>query len=430
MNGYNTFNYIRQNASARFQELIPEATEDNISRLGNILFNDQYEPQLNEFVHNLINRIGLTIIRNKSTYNNPLEIFKKGSVPLGTDIQDLYENPAEKQQYEVSNKQMAKVLTITDPDTHVAYYRRNRQDYYTKSISREALQGAFVSWEAFNEYITNITNSLYSGNYIDEFEYTKGLIDGAYDNNKVIMEEVTAPTTPDTAKAVAKKFVNIFKKFKFPSTKYNAYSLFSGAKGEVKTWTTPERIVIIARSDIITEIDFDVLAVAFNIDKASLMGRVYEIDEFKNPEILGVICDESWLQIYDNLMRFDEQYNAAAMVWNEYLHVWGTYALCPFANAIMLVTKKPVIATNISFNREGNLTVAKGAQEGLDLTITPTNATTNINYTSANEQIFTVSKTSELHSVVTGISEGTATLFAKSDNGLTAQVTIEVTASA
>ena len=160
------------------------------------------------------------------------------------------------------------------------------------------------------------------------------------------------------------------------------------------------------------------------------MGRVYEIDEFKNPEILGVICDESWLQIYDNLMRFDEQYNAAAMVWNEYLHVWGTYALCPFANAIMLVTKKPVIATNISFNREGNLTVAKGAQEGLDLTITPTNATTNINYTSANEQIFTVSKTSELHSVVTGISEGTATLFAKSDNGLTAQVTIEVTASA
>lgn len=430
MNGYNTFNYIRQNASDRFQELIPEATEDNISRLGNILFNDQYEPQLNEFVHNLINRIGLTIIRNKSTYNNPLEIFKKGSVPLGTDIQDLYENPAEKQQYEVSNKQMAKVLTITDPDTHVAYYRRNRQDYYTKSISREALQGAFVSWEAFNEYITNITNSLYSGNYIDEFEYTKGLIDGAYDNNKVIMEEVTAPTTPDTAKAVAKKFVNIFKKFKFPSTKYNAYSLFSGAKGEVKTWTTPERIVIIARSDIITEIDFDVLAVAFNIDKASLMGRVYEIDEFKNPEILGVICDESWLQIYDNLMRFDEQYNAAAMVWNEYLHVWGTYALCPFANAIMLVTKKPVIATNISFNHEGNLTVAKGGQKSLDLTITPTNATTNINYTSANEQIFTVSKTSELHSVVTGISEGTATLFAKSDNGLTAQVTIEVTASA
>lgn len=430
MNGYNTFNYVRQNSSARFQELVPEATEDNISRLGNILFNDQYEPQLNEFVHNLINRIGLTIIRNKSTYNNPLEIFKKGSVPLGTDIQDLYENPAEKQQYELSNKQMAKVLTITDPDTHVAYYRRNRQDYYTKSISREALQGAFVSWEAFNEYITNITNSLYSGNYIDEFEYTKGLIDGAYDNNKVIMEEVTAPTTPDTAKAVAKKFVNIFKKFKFPSTKYNAYSLFSGAKGEVKTWTTPERIVIIARSDIITEIDFDVLAVAFNIDKASLMGRVYEIDEFKNPEILGVICDESWLQIYDNLMRFDEQYNAAAMVWNEYLHVWGTYALCPFANAIMLVTKKPVIATNISFNHEGNVQVVKGNEEGLDLTITPTNATANINYTSANEQIFTVSKTSELHSVVTGISEGTATLFAKSDNGLTAEVTIEVTASA
>lgn len=426
MNGQNVFNLIRQYSSDNFRATVPLATEDNISQLSSILLNDAYQPLLNEFVHNLINRIGLTIISNKTTYNNPLNMFKKGSVPLGTDIQDLYENPAEAQAYEVSNKQMAKVLTITDPDTHVAYYRRNRQDYYTKSISRENLQGAFVSWDAFNEYITGITNSLYSGNYIDEFKYTKDLIDGAYDNSKVIMEEITAPTTPDTAKAVAKKLVNLYKSFKFPSVKWNAYSKFQGSKGMITTWTTPDRVCIIARADIITEIDFDVLAVSFNMDKASLMGRVFEVDEFKNPEILAVICDESWLQIYDNLFRFDEQYNAAAMVWNEYLHCWNTFAISPFANAVMLVTKLPVEATSITFNQEA-VSVEVGSQKGLDLTITPENATSNVKYTSSNELIFTVTKDTDLHSTITGVSTGTATLFANTDNGLSAEVTINVT---
>ena len=170
--GAKVFNVIRENSSKVFMETVPSATEDNIQTLSNILFNDAYQPMLNEFVNNLINRIGLTIIRNK-TFNNPLSILRKGSMPLGTDIQDIYENPANAEQYELSNTEMAKLLTITDPDTHVAYYRRNRKDLYTKTIAREALQGAFESWDKFENYISAITTSLYSGNFIDEFELSR-----------------------------------------------------------------------------------------------------------------------------------------------------------------------------------------------------------------------------------------------------------------
>ena len=114
--GAKVFNVIRENSSKVFMENVPSATADNINTLSNILFNDAYQPMLNEFVNNLINRIALTIVRNKS-YDNPLSIFKKGSVPLGTDIQDIYENPAVAEDYEYSNTAMAKLLTITDPDT-------------------------------------------------------------------------------------------------------------------------------------------------------------------------------------------------------------------------------------------------------------------------------------------------------------------------
>ena len=417
--GAKVFNVIRENASKVFMETVPSATEDNIQTLSNILFNDAYQPMLNEFVTNLINRIGLTIIRNK-TFSNPLSILRKGSMPLGTDIQDLYENPAEAEQYELSNTAMAKLLTITDPDTHVAYYRRNRKDLYTKTISRENLQGAFVSWEKFENYISAITTSLYSGNYIDEFELTKSLVDGAYDNNKVIVETVSPVTDETSAKAFIKKCRSLFNKMKLPSTQYNAYSKFSGAKGTIKTWTEEDRFVLIVTSDVMAEVDVDVLARAFNIENTKFLGRVIEVDSFENEEIQAILCDESWFQIYENLMRFDEFYNARTMTWNEYLHVWQTYAICPFANAVVFATAQPKPATAVSVS---DVSVAKDATANVTVTLTPTDATTELEYISGDESTFTVSSTG----VVKGVSAGTGTLTVKTDNGLSDTATVTVT---
>ena len=417
--GAKVFNVVRKNSSKVFMETVPSATEDNIQTLSNILFNDAYQPMLNEFVTNLINRIGLTIIRNK-TFSNPLSILRKGSMPLGTDIQDLYENPAEAEKYELSNTAMAKLLTITDPDTHVAYYRRNRKDLYTKTISRENLQGAFISWEKFENYISAITTSLYSGNYIDEFELTKALVDGAYDNNKVIVETVSAVTDETTAKAFIKKCRSLFTKMKLPSTKYNAYSKFSGAKGVIKTWTEDDRFVLIVTSDVMAEVDVDVLARAFNIENTKFLGRVIEVDSFENEEIQAILCDEAWFQIYENLMRFDEFYNARTMTWNEYLHVWQTYAICPFANAVVFATAQSKPATAISV---ADVSVAKDATANVTVTLTPSDATTELEYISGNESTFTVSSTG----VVTGVSAGTGTLTVKTDNGLSDTATVTVT---
>lgn len=418
--GAKVFNVVREKSSKVFMETVPSATENNIQTLSNILFNDAYQPMLNEFVSNLINRIGLTIIRNK-TFSNPLSILRKGSMPLGTDIQDLYENPAEAEQYELSNTAMAKLLTITDPDTHVAYYRRNRKDLYTKTISRENLQGAFVSWEKFESYISAITTSLYSGNYIDEFELTKSLVDGAYDNNKVIVETVSAVTDETTAKAFIKKCRSLFNKMKLPSTQYNAYSKFSGAKGTIKTWTEEDRFVLIVTSDVMAEVDVDVLARAFNIENTKFLGRVIEVDSFENEEIQAILCDESWFQIYENLMRFDEFYNARTMTWNEYLHVWQTYAICPFANAVVFATAQPKPATAISVS---DVSVVKDATANVTVTLTPTNATSELEFISGNETVFTVSTAG----VVTGVSAGTDTLTVKTDNGLSDTATVTVTA--
>lgn len=421
--GAKVFNVVRENASKVYMETIPQATSDNINTISNILFNDAYQPMLNEFVTNLINRIALTIVRNKS-YNNPLAIFKKGSLPLGTDIQDIFTNPAEAEQYEYSNTAMAKLLSITDPDTHVAYYRRNRQDLYTKTISREGLQGAFVSWDKFEEFISSITTSLYSGNYIDEFKYTKQLIDGAYNQNKVIVETVTNPTDETSSKAFVKKVRALFSKLSFPSTEYNAYSKFSGAKGTITTWTEPERIVLIIKADALAEVEVETLAQAFNLSYADMKARIVQVDKFDNDEIIGVICDESWLQIYDNVFRFDEFYNARVMAWNEYLHAWGTYAICPFANAVVLATEQAVPVSAIAMS---NQSVVKGANKDVTITLTPANATSDVEFTSSDETIFSVSKVNNTKCNIVGVGAGSGTLTATAENGVTKTATVTVT---
>lgn len=425
--GAKVFNVVRENMNEVYMNTLPSATEDNIQTISNILFNDAYQPMLNEFVTNLINRIGLTIVRNK-TFNNPLSILRKGSMPLGTDIQDLYENPAEAEQYELSNTEMAKLLTITDPDTHVAYYRRNRKDLYTKTISRENLQGAFISWEKFENYISAITTSLYSGNYIDEFELTKGLVDGAYDNNKVIVEQVSAVTDESSARAFVKKVRALFSKMKLPSTEFNAYSKFSGAKGTIKTWTEEDRFVFITTADVMATADVDVLARAFNMDKTNFMGRVIEVDGFKNSEILGILCDEAWFQIYENIMRFDEFYNARVMAWNEYLHVWQTYAICPFANAVILATAKPKPATAISMSTTNIVGAEVGDTQDGTVTLTPVDSTSNVLYKSSNDGVATIEKgDTDKSYTITANGLGNATLSALTDNGLEKSITISVT---
>lgn len=429
--GAKVFNTIRNYGSPEFKRVIPRATNDNIQTLSNVLLNDSYQPLLNEFVNNLINRIALTIVRNKS-FDNPLAILKKGSVPLGTDIQDIYTNPAEKEQYEYSNEAMAKLLTINDPDTHVAYYRRNRQDLYTKTITREGIQGAFTSWENFEDFISSITQSLYSGNYIDEFKYTKALVDGVYDTGKALVEVVQNPVDEATGKAFVKKVRTIYKNMSFPSDKYNAYSKFSGAKGTITTWTTPDRIVVLVRADVMTEVDVDVLASAFNMEKTDFLGRVIEVDEFESPEVLGIICDESFFQIYDNIFRFDEFYNARTMSWNEYLHAWGTYAVCPFANAVVLATadSKPATAIEIEEDTVEIDLASEPTYENLEITLTPNDTTAQVEFSSSNTEVFTVEKIDNKNVKVQGIATGVGTLTAKTDNGLTATATVEVSQSA
>ena len=136
--------------------------------------------------------------------------------------------------------------------------------------------------------------------------------------------------------------------------KYNASGVY--------TTTPKDRQAIFMDADFNAQYDVDVLASAFNMDKADFMGRLYLIDnwtEFDNARfdtirksndsieevtteelslmkgVKAVMVDTDWFQIYDNNNKFTEKYNAAGLYWNYFYHTWKTVSWSPFANAVV-----------------------------------------------------------------------------------------------
>lgn len=327
----NIMNTIRANATPSYQERIPEATRDNIAAVANPLFT--YSVTMNEFLHALVNRIGLTVARNRDL-RNPLAVLKQGDMPLGKDIEEIWTNPAEAETF---NPTATTLLTRKLSDTKAIFHRLNRQDKYKVSVSNPQLRQAFVSWETLGNLVDSIINSLYSGNYLDEFILCKNLLASAVADDKIQAQTVDAVTDEASAKAFITAARMYHRNFTFPSSNYNSYTPAAGEK-PVITWTPEEDIRYIIRSDIEAFTDVNVLASAFNMNKAEFLGKTLVVDDFGTAtNCIAMMFDKSYTQIYDNYREMTEFYNGETLTWNYYYHVWQTYSVSTLCNAVAFV---------------------------------------------------------------------------------------------
>ena len=69
-------------------------------------------------------------------------------------------------------------------------------------------------------------------------------------------------------------------------------------------------------------------------------------------KVKGVLLDEEWFQVYDNLFEFDETRVGSGLYWNYWLHVWKTISYSPFANAIVFVDSDATIDKPVKINVE------------------------------------------------------------------------------
>lgn len=393
----------------------------------------------NRFIQSLVNRIAYTRFM-MDYFENPLRELAGDDLPLGAIGQEIYVNPARGRVYDIND--FAGLLVKYESDIKAEYTEINFDVQYPVTIIRKELEKAFVSWGDFESFLMGISTSLYNGAYIDDYKYTKKLITNAYVNNAVQMETINfAGETPTKAEleTLTARLRQAYLDFMVPSTKYNAWKKVGGYGRSIVSWSKPENIVVFVSNKMASILDVNVLASAFNIDKADLMGRVYYVEDFDilndsgevvvdGSNIVALICDRRWFKIREKDMFMDEFYNANNRSWQSYLNVIKSYNYSLFANALMLVKALPTLNISAMQFNETSPQVKAGEKITLSITTTPFTATQTVTFSSGTTSKATVTKVDDRTVEVTGVAEGTSVITATAGS-VTATVTVKVNAA-
>jgi hypothetical protein len=349
-------NVIRQNATYEYQQNVPEVTTANdIPRVGEVIYGTP--AFANQFINALVNRIAIVRMQS-ATFNNPYSILKKGYIEFGETVEDIFVSIANAVDFS-AEKAQKREFQRTIPDVRSAFHVMNYRVMYPVTIQDEDLRQAFLSMDGVQSLIAKIVDSVYTAAEYDEFLLFKYLLIKAISSGKMYPTSVGEATDLTNAAVEFRSASNLLP---FMSNDYN--------EAGVKTNTPKDRQVIFMDAKFNAQFDVNVLASAFNMDKADFMGRLFLIDnwtDFDNDrfaviransdgiaevttaelallkDVKAVLCDENWFQVYDNNNKFTEKYVASGLYWNYFYHTWKTVSNSPFANAIVFVTSNATI---------------------------------------------------------------------------------------
>lgn len=351
-------NAIRNSSTANYRNYVPVADDslDSIRAIGAVIM--QYPALQNEFLSALVNRIGMVLITSKS-YTNPWAALKRGMLNFGETIEEIFVNIAKPFQFDPAVAE-EKFMKREIPDVRAAFHIMNYQKYYKHTVSQDQLRQAFLSWSGISDLIAKIVDAMYTGANYDEFQTMKYLLARHILNGELYPVQIN---TSDL-KSVVTQVKSISNKFTFLSTKYN----LTGVSNRVEK--TDQYVIV--NADFDAAMDVEVLAAAFNMEKAEFMGHRILVDGFGSLDtdrlsqlfandssyepltadellaleaIPAVLLDRDWFMIFDNYQNFTEQYNGEGLYWQYWYHVWKTFSVSPFANAAVFVPGAPAITS-------------------------------------------------------------------------------------
>ena len=341
-------NTIRANASAQYRDTVPTVTvEHDLPKVGEYVVG--YPAMANEFITALVNRIAFVKVKS-AIFNNAYAKWKKGYLEYGETVEEAFVQVAKARAFRV-DKAEQREFKRTIPDVKTAFHIMNWRVQYPITVQNDDLRRAFTSLGAMEDFIARIISSLTTAAEYDEYLLFKYLIIKGVNSGAIKVETVVGD---DKAMAVA--FRGISNRLPFLSDKFN--------EAGVLTTTRKDEQYIIMDAEYNAQFDVNVLASAFNMDKAEFMGKLELIDDFTTFDndrfadilaesdqleaitsdeltnmagIKAIIIDPEWFQVYDNLTVMSEKYVASGLYWNYFLNTWKTISYSPFSNAVAFV---------------------------------------------------------------------------------------------
>lgn len=318
-----------------------------------------YEPYMNAYITALVNRIARVIVTSR-VWKDKWAVFEMGKLDYGETVEEIFVNIAKPHSYDPA-KAETQVFKREIPDVRAAFHSMNYQKFYKVTVSSDQLHQAFLSYYDMNELIARIVDSLYTGMNLDVF-LTKKYMLAREAINGGIYTVVTKPISgegadPDDAVTKYRQYTN---NLEFLKTLYN--------RAGVRNSTPISDQVIIVPNEAEATLGVKVLAAAFNLSEVDYISKRIPVDSFEfdaddearlaelfaNDDtykpftaeekkalqmISAVKLAKDWFMCFDNFEQFTENYNGEGVYWQYFFHVWKTFSVSPFANAVLFTSQ-------------------------------------------------------------------------------------------
>ena len=324
-------NAMRLESSSNYQEMVPELNDQNFKEFASGILNNQ--ELANEWAQNLINRIGLVVVKKKS-WNNPMAFLKKGMLEYGDTVEEIYTDILQEKIYNPTTDELTagEVYASAVPDIYAVFHKINREGKFETSISRKMLQRAFASPRALEKTIDDIINNLTKSDNLAEFEYMKKALEVYQERGLFYEVKVDKPVDTLTTNALIEQVKKYAKNFTFLSRKYNAFGVMNHADLE-------EQVIFIS-TELSAKIDVQSLANAFNLDKIEFLPRQIVLDEMPGGKDTHLIlASKEMFMFHDVLFTTTDNFNPNTLENKFWLHHHQVLSTSRFENAVLFTSR-------------------------------------------------------------------------------------------
>lgn len=332
------------------------AAPEDIANLRDFVFN--YDPSYNPFVSTLLNRIFSTTVETMN-FNNPWARVKQGYVEYGDTMEEAFIDMPGVHRYSPAVAE-TEVFKREKPTVHAAFHTLNCQLFHKTTVQQNDLKQAFLSYNAFGDFVSRQLRSLIVAGEYDEWNLMKYLVGNAVLKGWIKpVTGVALPTDQDSSQAFLATLQTYCDNFVLPSREYNL-------AGVMNTAPVDEQVFIQANAQHAT-VNVQALAALFNEEYAQYRTDRLALDSFSNidwdrmrdimtnPEtgevasdfsewtseqvgyldsLSGILMNERWFKVWDNLEDSGSIYNPQGLYWNYTHHMWRTISFSPFEQAV------------------------------------------------------------------------------------------------
>lgn len=270
-------------------------------------------------VYSMAYKFAKQIIENVTSVNPLDELFNKGKIEYGKNVEEAVLELLDKGEY---NENAVDLFVASDPTFVVRWYKEWSSGQFSTTVRlgeiRKILARGISERETAESVAQLIVSNLTESDSYDRYKNEKGVLTALQNAIYTAGYAENASTTNE----LLKKMRNIVDDFQFINSKY----VLAGIENRSRL----DDIRIVMPFNIKNAIDIDSMAYMFNMEKADLLAKIIVTDETDGAVY---ILDKRAVFQYNRLLELTEQWNGKALLTNYWYTVDDMYGYSPLFKA-------------------------------------------------------------------------------------------------